>query len=725
MNSLIRWLGVIVFSMLVLQSPLTHAQERSGVTIKADTITHEKKTSQATASGAVSIVNEERSISGDEAEYNLDTGEGSISGSVMFRDEDRTIYCERAEINAVTGLGELYNARGNFGNRYFFSGEKIARIEEERYLIENGQVTSCPQEEPHWTFNAGKIDFTVEKSAWMEDVFFRINGTSVFYLPYMIAPADTKRKTGFLTPDVGYSDIRGYYLANSFFWAIAQNMDATFSHKYYSEIGDGFDLEYRYIFAPGTFGHFYAEYLFDPDNGQEEGKEMWKIDFDHRHDLPYNVTNVTRIEKESDYSIDSRYSDNVANLTKRYTDSYTTFSRSWASRSLTLTVREQETIGVDNDESLLSAPSVVFSNPTQSIGGTKLYGGFDMSLVSYKQVNNYSNDPFEVTRINIAPTFSLPLTLSPWLSLTANAGYRALWYSALTDEENTQADEERSINYHTAGLIITGPKFFRIFDTTSSSRPLIKNLIIPTVTWSYTPGYEEQADSDLSVKVIDSLDSFEPINKLTYQLTSELLGKDVVGEESSRTTQIMRLSLQQSYDINEAKRKDIPEDELRPLSPALIDLDTRFLDWVMVNYRAEYNSYDERWSKTHTEIGFKYQNYFHFALDRQYVWGGEGGEDSVWDTAYFELNMASGLSFDYSIIYNEIEGSISNSLLRAKYTEDCWSAVFNVGQKTVTRTGEDGTEETAEDFSVILTITLNGVGEIIGSKTAPLAGRKL
>ena len=711
--------------MLVLQPYLIHAEGQDRITIKADTITHENKTGEATAKGAVAITHEERSISGDEAGYNLETGDGWISGGVLFRDGDHTIYCERAEVNAVTGLGELYNAKGNLGNRYFFAGERIARVEEERYLIENGQVTSCKQEEPHWTFDAAKIDFTVEKSAWMEDVSFHIGGTPVFYLPYMIAPADTKRKTGFLTPVVGYSDIRGYYLANSLFWAIAQNMDATVSHKYYSEIGNDIGLEYRYIFTPGTFGRFYAEYLYDSDNNQDEGKEMWKVDFDHRHELPYNVANVTRIEKESDYSIDSRYSDDVTNLTKRYNDSYTTFSRSWAARNLTFTVREQETVSSDNDERLLSAPSLVFNNPTQSLAGTGVYGGFDMSVVSYKQEYEDNDDPYEVTRVNVAPTFSLPLTSSPWLSLTANAGYRALWYSALSDEEERQVDEARSINYYTSGLTVTGPKFFRIFDTASSSRPLIKNLITPKVTWSYTPGYEEEAAGDLSVRVIDSLDSFAPVNKVAYQLTSELLAKDVVGEKGSRTTQIMRFSFQQSYDVNEAKRTDIPEDELRPFSATLFDLDTRFLDWLLVNYRAEYDPYDEQWNKAHTEIGFRYFNYFHFALDRQYVWGGEDGEDSVWDTAYFELNMTKRMSFDYSIIYDEIEGALSNSLFRAKYRDDCWSAVLNVAQKTVTMTGENGVEETGEDFSVILTITLNGIGEIIGGKTAPLVGRKL
>ena len=70
----------------------------------------------------------------------------------------------------------------------------------------------------------------------MECVFY-IKGIPVLYSPYIVLPIKTKRQTGFLIPTVGYNTMDGFKIKEAFFWAIADNIDATIYADYRSEKG--------------------------------------------------------------------------------------------------------------------------------------------------------------------------------------------------------------------------------------------------------------------------------------------------------------------------------------------------------------------------------------------------------------------------------------------------------------------------------------------------------
>ena len=86
-----------------------------------------------------------------------------------------------------------------------------------------------------------------EHYAKLKHTRFKVGKAPIFYLPWLLWPVKTDRASGFLMPDFGNSNSRGYFLGTALFWAMRRNMDTTFYMDYYSIAGPAGGLEYRYV----------------------------------------------------------------------------------------------------------------------------------------------------------------------------------------------------------------------------------------------------------------------------------------------------------------------------------------------------------------------------------------------------------------------------------------------------------------------------------------------
>ncbi|MBI5815424.1 MAG: LPS-assembly protein LptD [Nitrospinae bacterium] len=698
----------------------------------ADEAHRNAQTGISTATGNVSIQYADKVITGDLAEYDEKTGDGVVDGNAWYTDPTAQIHGQKAEFNSNTKLGALYRAAGNFGQRYFFNGVKIVRVADDRYEITYGAVTTCPQDHPHWLMEADSVDLTVEGYAYMKGMVFRAGGWPIFYLPYMIVPAKTKRATGFLTPGGGYSSKNGMELRNEFFWAISENTDATITHHYMGESGNLAGLEYRYIFGPGTAGTLNAVYMKETDPEKTADRNLWNVIYVHGQTLPWNVKSFVNLNLESENSLNREYGANVDDRTKNYNDSYVVFSKSFSTRSLSLLAREQKSTDPANASRVQRSPELKFVNQKEALFGSPVYGSMESSYSSLQTDTGIDEGKtsFDVDRFDIYPQVSYPVAIAPWLSLEAAASYRHTWYSRGVEPATGELyDNSFSRQYYYAALSLTGPKVFRIFEMDNPARPKLKHLITPIIAWGYIPGYEFDGEDRQRVKTIDSnIDGSNPANAISLTIQNSLLAKEVTGPEDSKTSQILTFNITESYDLNEANRTDIADPDKRPFSSIQFDLSTRPIDWTYFRLLTTYSFYDQFWDASRLELGVKLGSVANIALDRSYTWGnvsGMNGVDSAWDTALLELFLPWGLSADFSVIYDEVEARAKDSMARIRFRDDCWGFALNFQKRDVTRSEADGSTSVEEETRFFFTITLIGVGDVLGAEQPALARKKI
>lgn len=283
-------------------------------------------TGDITASGNVELVQGARILRADSVTYNLKTdtvmARGNISltepnGDVHFADEVEL----RNEMRSgfVGGL-ESYIAEGGK-----FTAEEGERISETLIVMRNASYTPCDCEEdeegnPAWQIRAEEV--TLDEGSnkiKYKNARFEIFGVPVAYTPFLAHPdGKVKRKSGLLSPQVGFDSQLGFVVTQNYYYDIAPNRDMTVGAMLTSQEVPVALAQYRHRFAQADLqidgSATYSE-RSDSIGGQEVitddefrghlfAESQWSINEKWRAGLDVQVTTDDQYLREYDFSGD-------------------------------------------------------------------------------------------------------------------------------------------------------------------------------------------------------------------------------------------------------------------------------------------------------------------------------------------------------------------------------------------------------------------------------------
>ncbi len=467
------------------------------VTVLAQNYEHREK--RIFASGNVEIHYKDIKLLADEIEVNTETKDVFARGNVVIVMPDEVVSGDSVFYNLDSHQGKIERASGMVQPTIFYRAETIERKTEGVYGLTQARLTSCTQPTPRWNFSCSRANFKKDDYVEMWDSVFRIKNVPVFYLPYFRYPLDRERSTGFLMPQVGYSGVKGFFFGQSFYWAIARNMDATFSLDYYSAKGVGGGLEYRYLFRGGTGGEARVYYFLFSEN-QELGKieqtgqpgqpeNAYLVRFKHNQPLPFGFSLVANIDYQTSFDFLREFNNDIKLATIANLRSEAYISKAWSSFSFSARASRSETIFTELDSSVITyyKPQISFNSFKIKLF-SPLYFSFDSSFTSWK--HGWKSDFDAGTEryndaLRFTPTLTLPFSAIPWL--TINSSFTSnLSYSAQSLEPGTGQiiDEPMTLFNHEFRVDLTGPVFYRIFES-GGGETRIKHLIEPFVTFRY------------------------------------------------------------------------------------------------------------------------------------------------------------------------------------------------------------------------------------------------
>ncbi len=234
-------------------------------TIVSQTLEYFSKLKKYIAKGSVKVEQEDATVEADEMVYFEETGDVTATGNVRYDDLKTFFTAKSADMNMEKKTGQLYDAEIFFkDDNYYLKGAKIERkAENEFYSRDETSVTTCDSPVAAWCFRGKEMDLIVGDKFTGRDVSFRVRDVPLLYSPYLWAPINNDRKTGFLIPSVSSSSTRGLGISIPFFWAMAENRDATFLLDTYSRQGTGMGMEYRYIEPGGIRSAWWLYHIRD------------------------------------------------------------------------------------------------------------------------------------------------------------------------------------------------------------------------------------------------------------------------------------------------------------------------------------------------------------------------------------------------------------------------------------------------------------------------------
>ena len=198
------------------------------------------------------------------------------TGHVRLTDPTTDLLAERLELNVNTEAGVVTHGQVYLkSSNTSVEGRLLQRFSEDHYRVKEGRFTNCDAQEgetPAWRFQFKDLDLKAGDNVAFTGGWLCVNDVPVIPVPALTYPLSSRR-SGFLIPNVGYDNRFGMHLQESYYWAINPSQDLTISPSYYSSLGYGSDLEYRYALDRKSKGQWFVSYLATDPITERVGRE--------------------------------------------------------------------------------------------------------------------------------------------------------------------------------------------------------------------------------------------------------------------------------------------------------------------------------------------------------------------------------------------------------------------------------------------------------------------
>jgi LPS-assembly protein len=728
-------LSIIILLLLFLQAmPGLCAENRSSdaasgdpVTIEADNISYDYETDTYHAEGQVVITYVKGVLTADRVFLEKSRDQARAEGNVVLRGDQDTLKGDRIDFDIKHKTGVAYRGRAFLArNHFYLDGDWIEKIGESSYVMDDARVTTCDGPCPDWQLTADKLDVTVEGYGKLKHAKFLAKGIPVLYIPYLIFPAKTKRQSGLLPPYFAFSDNKlGMDVEVPFFWAISDDMDATFYQRYMDKRGYKQGVEFRYFTSPNNFGTFYGDFMNDKGRVTETAggisrdwqsdHQRWSLYLNHQTQFDPSFYFRTDIRKVSDswyfkdFSSNNYYLSNYAttedqrfrkvpflgNDTLGALESTARLVKNWSLYNLTVSGSSTDNFAaVSNEATLQKYPEITLTGVKHALFKSPVNFEFTSTYDYFYRDVGQKGHFYE-----LKPTLSLPINLGGYGQLTPIFSvWETLWRRE--DQEPAPSDKQGNRNLYVA-LLYANTEVSRVFNVGGKTVEKIRHSIIPELTYAYVP----------NVNQTDLPNFVAPVGQqqtLTYGLTNSFMARWKGRDGKKNYLEFLRLKLAQTFDIIESRR-DVAAtgSDRKPFGEVVMEVDFTPFRYLSFLARNRYDVNKTTWSQANYDLILSDARGDAAVLGYRYT------QNSIEEiNLYLKAVITKTLNLTYNQRRNQLLQKDFEKKLGVSYHKQCWNVELSFSEKLNTTINQSGvsTQGDQYDRTYMLTLYLYGLG---------------
>lgn len=271
------------------------------VYFEADAITDDQASGAITARGDVLARFEGRDLSAGEVIYNSDSGIFLARGDVQLVSPDGSVqYADHLELDGDLRAGVAVNLATELEDGGKLMAATAVRRSETINELNYALFTPCDictdegqPKEPSWSIQAETVVQDQDQRLIVyRNALFKVAGVPILYLPVFWHPDQTvERASGFLVPDVEFSDLRGVSYEQPYLWVLSPSEDLVITPQINSEVNPLLNVTWRRRFDTGFVqtrtGYSYERNFGDVDLDGSGAVDSWEKDVrfgphDHR-----------------------------------------------------------------------------------------------------------------------------------------------------------------------------------------------------------------------------------------------------------------------------------------------------------------------------------------------------------------------------------------------------------------------------------------------------------
>jgi LPS-assembly protein len=631
-------------------------------------------------------------LSARKAEYNLKTSVAAVSGNILLKTGEDILAGESGTFNYLDKTGVINDASILIeGNNFHISGGRIEKFGDQSYLIRDFKLTTCDGDKPEWSITGSEINVTVEGYGRLRNAAFRVKDIPVAYVPYLLFPAKTKRASGVLIPQAGYSSRNGAELEVPIFWAISDSADMTLYERYMTDRGLMQGFEFRYVTGKASKGFFNLDILSDRiDKKDMNDSDQFELSPYQRtnkgrywllgrmdQELPVGITARLDADVVSDQDYLREFKSDLSGFNTR-PDYEAEFSRPLEERTSPFR-RSGLRLERDGENHSLQAASSFYQRPEGFINDTipeplaGLYYNMLPQFIhdlpfafSFQSDYDYIWREFGVKghSLSISPDVIYPVWAGKYMRFDTAAGYTRdmQWFD--NDGASNKDNISRDMYYGSATL---STLLERVYDVDSGRIKRIKHKIVPGLTYEY----RSHRDEDSFSPWFEAMDEDGSANRVYLSIDNSFDAKNMDEKGNITYSQLATFSLIQGYDINESRRDIRPGEKEKPFEPLRAEL--RIMPYSMVSMNAETEWDHYRDDFTYADIAVKLDveraNRFKDIYRLDYVYNDTGNKGLGY---YVSVNIANGFSVGSNLRRDVKEKYNVEQSYWLDYSSKCW-----------------------------------------------------
>jgi LPS-assembly protein len=665
---------------------------RNTTILKADEIIYDPDTDIADLIGNAQLIKDNTEFSGPRARFKVDARQGEM---------DRPSY----ELRDVRGRGKA---------------SKLTIETADLFVFDKATYTTCSPQNLDWYFTASRVEIDQEQKVMTgKNGVMRFFDVPIMYAPYFSLPTSNQRRSGLLSPTIGYNSNNGLDIAQPYYVNIAPNRDLTITPRFMNHRGTLLGSDFRYI-DPKYSGTLSGQFL---NYDKIMGRDRWKYDWQQRQLIAPAWNAYANMSKVSDsfYPIDFSYGIGGAVTNQFRQELGTNYGgiKNWnfTARTLTFqTLQPDPTAPVISPYNILPQVTANYSNrgnlntPGSYAGtfgrGPDLTFSSDFTRFSYNTNNLYAPSSgmpqggafSQADRTVIRGSIAMP-QVTPGYYIKPKLSFQASQYSASLSN-SVLYQPNQSLNQPVQGFALptlsldSGLAFER--DATEMKWFFGREMLVtmePRAFYVYTP-FQSQAqtplfdtaDAGFGVTQIYSENTFvgsdrvADSNKLTTGLTSRILEANTGAERATVTLAQRQDFAGQRVGLNGTIAN--PTRYSDTLGASTVRLMGNFNLDLFGQYNTQLNRFVQSsvgagWRPTPgRSLNFAYRN----------VWNpvNDGTNSGITQTDQYNAFGEWPVFKKYRLLgrwgYDALTTKTLNTLVGLQYDEDCWTARFAYSQ---------------------------------------------
>ena len=241
--------------------PPTSPEALPTIDFAADSLSYDGQQDLVTASGSVRLARDGNYLAADRVTWDRKTGQVQATGNVVVLDpQGNRLVGDKIDLSDSLKDGTVDNLLLVLDTGGRVAAQRGSRVNGAT-LLDNAIYTGCSTtsvcgkpRRPSWTITAARVERSADgKSIKFSGGRLNVLGVSLPLLPVVSIRTGGGGQSGFLIPDLAFSNSNGLEIAVPYHWQFGPDRDLTVSPHLYSSTTPSVDGRYRQLTKVGAF----------------------------------------------------------------------------------------------------------------------------------------------------------------------------------------------------------------------------------------------------------------------------------------------------------------------------------------------------------------------------------------------------------------------------------------------------------------------------------------